>query len=160
MKPGQKLAVGGLAAVFAACGLAIPMIAQNEDWVSVGYKDAIGVPTRCLGNTSGQITIGKAYTDQQCLDLFATDVLAHGVEISKCIKVQVPTTSHAAFISLGYNIGAANFCGSTLAKKLNAGDLKGACAEISRWDRAGGKVLAGLIKRRAEERAYCERGVS
>jgi GH24 family phage-related lysozyme (muramidase) len=45
------------------------------------------------------------------------------------------------------------------ARKANAGDMPGACAELSRWTRAGGNELPGLVKRRAAERELCERGL-
>jgi lysozyme len=47
------------------------------------------------------------------------------------------------------------FCHSTLNKKLNSGDYDGACKELLKWDKAGGKVLPGLVKRRQEEYAQC-----
>ena len=60
-----------------------------------------------------------------------------------------------AFLSLAYNIGPGAFCGSTLVRKLNAEDYAGACAEILRWDKAGGKTVAGLTKRRQAEYRQC-----
>ena len=66
----------------------------------------------------------------------------------------------AAFLSFAFNVGAQKFCGSTLVKKANQGDMPGACAELSRWTYAGGRELPGLVKRRAAERALCERGLS
>ncbi|WP_405045477.1 glycoside hydrolase family protein [Pseudomonas aeruginosa] len=48
---------------------------------------------------------------------------------------------------------------STLLRKLNAGDVRGACAELSRWVYAGGKKLGGLVRRRAAERELCEIGL-
>lgn len=63
-----------------------------------------------------------------------------------------------AYVSLTYNIGAGAFCKSTLVKRLNAGDYAGACAEIKRWDKMGGKVLRGLTARREREYQMCVRG--
>ena len=66
-----------------------------------------------------------------------------------------------AFVSLAYNIGPAAFCGSTLAKKLRQTppDYGGACDEILRWNRAGGQIMPGLVKRRQAEHRLCREGV-
>ena len=66
----------------------------------------------------------------------------------------------AAFLSFAFNVGNGAFCGSTLTRKANAGDMPGACAELSRWTYAGGKQMPGLVIRRAAERQLCERGLS
>jgi len=57
-----------------------------------------------------------------------------------------------------YNIGPAVVCGSTLQRKANAGEPF--CDELLRWDRADGKVLPGLVKRRQDEAALCKRADS
>ncbi len=67
--------------------------------------------------------------------------------------------SIAAFVSLAYNIGASAFCKSTVVKRFKSGDYYGACAAIEMWNQAGGKVWPGLVVRRADERAMCERGI-
>jgi lysozyme len=103
--------------------------------------------------------IGKTYDDQKCAELLAQDAVKHGLDIAKCLPDELPTETRAAFISFGFNVGSAKFCASTLAAKARAGDLRGACAELSRWTTAGGKTLPGLVKRRATERALCERGL-
>lgn len=79
----------------------------------------------------------------------------------KCLKAPdaIPDKPYTAFLSLSYNIGTGAFCGSTVARRANAGDLKGACNAIPAWNRAGGKVVKGLVNRRAEERAICLEGL-
>lgn len=71
-----------------------------------------------------------------------------------------------ATVSFAYNVGANAYCASTTARRFNAGDLRGACRAINeaddgrpQWVTARGRVLPGLVKRRAEERAICERGL-
>jgi lysozyme len=61
-------------------------------------------------------------------------------------------------VSFAYNVGGGNYCGSTLVRKLNAGDTAGACNELTRWTRAKGIVLPGLVKRREAERQLCLQG--
>ncbi|MDU2883127.1 MAG: lysozyme, partial [Enterobacter sp.] len=57
-----------------------------------------------------------------------------------------------ALVDFAYNLGVKALEGSTLLKKLNAGDYAGAAAEFPKWNKAGGKVLPGLVKRREAER--------
>ena len=73
-----------------------------------------------------------------------------------CITRPMTDGQKAAFLSFAFNVGNRAFCDSTLARKANAGDMAGACAELSRWTYAGGKQLPGLVRRRATERAVCE----
>lgn len=151
-------AVAGVAAILAAAAIAVPQIAGHEGVILRGYKDPIGIVTACGGHTKTAV-LGKSYTVDQCMALLAQDTVEHGMAIAPCIKVPVPQDSLAAFISFSYNVGVTNFCTSTMLKKLNAGDLAGACAEFSRWTYAGGKQLPGLVARRKSEREFCERGL-
>jgi lysozyme len=75
------------------------------------------------------------------------------------VKVPISEEEHAAYLSFAFNVGVNAFCGSTAVRKLNAGDRTGACAELSNWTRSGGKVLPGLVRRRAAERQLCESGL-
>lgn len=153
MTPAQRVA-----AVMAAAALAVPVIAKWEGMSPIAYRDPApaGYITACYGNRTDAV-LGRTYTEQECASLLAKDAITHGLEIDRCIPASTPFNARAAFTSLAFNIGSTQFCGSALARKLNAGDLPGACAEISRWTRAGSKVLPGLVSRRADERALCER---
>lgn len=139
--------------------LAAPGVKIYEGYVPVGYVDPVGIKTRCWGNTSPGIVVGKRYTLEQCEALLKLDLREHADKIRPCVPVTTPEVSQAAFLSFAFNVGPTAFCGSTLAKKLKAGDLAGACAEMSRWTLAGGRHWPGLVKRRAGERAMCERGL-
>ena len=77
------------------------------------------------------------------------------LKISECIKVPVTENQADAFTSLAFNIGTGAFCKSTLVRKLNLYDYQGACQEILRWDKFGGKPLKGLTNRRKEENKLC-----
>ncbi len=61
----------------------------------------------------------------------------------------------AALASFGYNAGITAMTNSTMVKKLNRGDASGACDELRRWIKAGGKVWKGLVNRREVERELC-----
>lgn len=127
---------------------------------NVGYRDVVGIPTYCYGGTGAAAVVGKVYTDAQCNSQLGADVRSHADGISACIKVATPAPSLAAFISFSYNVGVGGFCRSSVARNLNAGDLKDACAGLSAWVFAGGRRVQGLVNRRASERALCERGLA
>lgn len=139
-----------------AAALLVAYVPQFEGMVLRGYKDPIGIVTACAGHTATAV-LGKPYTRQECEKLLADDLVEHAQGISRCVDIgSMSTGQRAAFVSFAYNVGTGAFCRSTMARKANAGDMAGACAELSRWTYAGGKQLPGLVKRRATERAMCE----
>jgi lysozyme len=75
--------------------------------------------------------------------------------LRQCVRVPLHQHEYDAFLGLAYNIGPGAFCGSTLVRRLNAGDYAGACAEILRWDRFRGEPLRGLTLRRQAENRQC-----
>jgi len=98
------------------------------------------------------------FTDAQCETMFLADVIIHQEPIvpgkNNCIK-NAPLTPNQrdAVTSLIFNIGNGKFCKSTMARKLSLRDYKGAAAEFPKWKYAGGRVLKGLVTRRAKEQA-------
>ena len=72
--------------------------------------------------------------------------------VEKLVTVDLKQGQFDALISFAFNLGPGNLKSSTLLKKLNAGDYGGAANEFMKWTRAAGKVLPGLVKRRAEEK--------
>lgn len=154
MTPAQRVA-----AVLAAAAIAVPTIAAFEGTVKVGYFDPVGIPTSCVGHTGPDAIVGRRYTDDECAAQLASDAVKHGLDIAPCLPDALPTETRAAFTSFAFNVGTGAFCKSTLSRKARAGDLAGACAELSRWTKAKGRELPGLVRRRAAERALCERGL-
>lgn len=150
-----------VAATLTAAAAAVSMVAAHEGLVLRVYPDpAPGrFPTACYGHRI-DAPLGTKFTVEQCLEILTNDLAKHGAQIAKCLPAELPVETRAAFISFAFNVGATKFCGSTLARKANAGDLPGACAELSRWTYAGGKQLPGLVKRRKDERAFCEKGLA
>lgn len=157
-KPSPALVV---AAVLGAAALATPLIARFEGYRPSGYKDPApgAYDTICYGHKQAGVA-GKTDTDDQCAALLAQDTVSHGLDISKCLPADTPTNARAAFTSFAFNVGAEKFCASTMAKKAQAKDWRGACAELSKWIYAGNTVLPGLPPRRAAERELCERGLT
>lgn len=92
--------------------------------------------------------------------LLRTGVVSFDRAVSKMLKVSVTQNQYDALVSLAYNIGTRALSTSTLMKKLNAGDVKGAADAFLSWNRSGGKVMAGLTNRRKAEREvfYREHG--
>lgn len=152
MNAKQKL-TAKLGAVVLA--LAIPTVVHFEGTVFRTYRDPIGVLTSCRGHTGPELRMGQTFTAEQCDQQLYADLLKHA-EALDCIKTPLSDGQKAAFLSFSFNVGNGAFCGSTLARKANGGDLMGACAELSRWTLAAGKELPGLVKRRAAERRMCE----
>ncbi len=125
-----------------------------------GWQKLSGAPwTICYGHTKG-VKEGDTATPRQCVEWAAEDARSHGLEIARCVHVKVPHESAAAFTSFAYNVGSRNFCGASLTRKLNAGDLEGACNGLSAWTYAQGRQLPGLVRRRADERALCLKGLA
>jgi lysozyme len=150
MKP--RLAIASLTLSAAAfVGLAL-----HEGYTDRAVIPVPGdVPTIGFGTTEG-VKMGDKTTPPKALARALRDVSRFEGALKQCVKVPLHQHEYDAYLSLAYNIGTGAFCGSTLARKLNAQDYAGACAEISRWDKFQGKPLRGLTIRRAEERAKCE----
>lgn len=131
-------------------------IALWEGYSEQAYIPVKGdVPTIGFGTTEG-VKLGDKTTPPKALKRALDDVSKFEGAIRQCVKVPLHQHEYDAFASLAFNVGPSAFCGSTLVRKLNAGDYSGACAEISRWVYQGGRVLQGLVNRRAHERAMCE----
>lgn len=141
----------------AAAALAVSTVAYYEGKVKRTYVDPVGVLTSCYGHTGPELHKGQTFTDEQCLAQLQADLVKHAAALD-CVKQPLSDGQKAAFLSFAFNVGNSAFCGSTLARKANAGDIRGACAELSRWTYAGGKQLPGLVNRRKAERELCERG--
>jgi lysozyme len=139
--------------------LVIPLVVYYEGVVLRTYADPINKITACTGHTGPELRMGQSYTKEQCETMLYGDLLKHTAALD-CIKAPLADNQKAAFLSFAFNVGNGAFCKSTLARKANAGDLMGACAELSRWVMAGGRELPGLVKRRAAERHLCEKGLT
>lgn len=133
---------------------ALAGIAFFEGYSSVAYKDLAGIPTIGYGATKN-VKMGDTITPERALIRLQEDAAEHTKGMTRCIKVPVSQGEYDAFASFTYNVGVGAFCRSTLVKKLNAGDYDGACKELLKWNKAGGKVYPGLVKRRQEEYQRC-----
>ena len=135
----------------------IDLIKQFEGCRLEAYLDAVGVPTIGYGLTDGALpgvpvrmgmTISQAQAElylSMTLEKFANQILP--------MMGRQPTPDQfGAMLSLAYNIGTGAFRKSTCLKRFNAGDIDGAAEAITWFNKAGGKVLRGLVRRREAER--------
>lgn len=119
------------------------------------YKCPADVWTIGYGTTAG-VKQGQTITKERADELLREDVARFEAQVLRLVKVPLTQGQFDALTSFVYNLGAGNLGNSTLLRLLNAGDYKGAAAQFDRWNKAGGKVLAGLVRRRAAERALFE----
>ena len=96
---------------------------------------------------------GMKIDDATADRLLRTGIVSFDLAVSKMLKVSVTQNQYDALVSLAYNIGTSALSSSTLMKKLNAGDVKGAADEFLRWNKSGGKAMPGLTNRRKAERS-------
>ena len=142
-------------------GLALSASALVSILLHEGYSDKAYTPVKGdrltigFGSANG-VKAGDTIKPPQAVARALDDVQKFEGALKQCVKVPLHQYEYDAYVSLSYNIGSAAFCGSTLVKKLNAGDFDGACQQVLRWDRFKGKPLAGLTKRRQAEYEQCK----
>jgi GH24 family phage-related lysozyme (muramidase) len=152
---GRRALGGALVALVLA---ASPFVAGWEGLRTQAYQDVIGVWTVCYGETKG-VERGDAYSTDECKAMLERELRGYAVELGKCLKAPLPEGAAVAFLSWSYNVGTGAACKSTAVRKANAGDLFGACDELLRWTRAGGRVVPGLVNRRTAEHGLCTRSL-
>lgn len=140
-------------AVAAATAVATPIIATWEGKANDPYPDLAGLATVCYGETRVEM---RSYTDAECEMMLRRAVEDFAREVLACTPgLAAHPYQLAAATSLAYNIGVGAYCKSTVARKFNAGDLAGACYGFAAWKYVKGKVVQGLVNRRAAETELC-----
>lgn len=126
-----------------------------EGWCGTACIPVPGdVPTIGFGTTEG-VRMGDTITPQKAVQRALQDVAKFEGAVKQCVKVPLHQYEYDSYVQFSYNVGSGAFCGSTLVRKLNAGDYSGACSELLRWDRFQGKPLRGLTLRRQSEYTKC-----
>jgi lysozyme len=143
--------------------IAVPFIGEREGMRLVAYLDIVGVPTICAGSTRG-VTLGMRKTLAECTALLRAEVAEyrrglHRYFTAETIALRLPARRDAAFTSLAFNVGIGAVGKSTAVRRLNASDVPGACDAITWWNKAGQRVVRGLVIRRAAERDLCRDGL-
>lgn len=121
------------------------------------YDDGVGVWTVGYGTikypNGVRVKKGDTCTEQQAEAYLKNDLAKFEAAINKLVKVSITQNQFDALASFTYNLGETNLANSTLLKKLNKGDYQGAADQFLVWNKAGGKVMKGLVRRREAERA-------
>ena len=152
-------------AIKLAAVLATAIAVPAEGLRQYAYYDPPGILTVCYGHTGDDVIKGKKYSLAEC-DKFLTDDMREAIAtVDRCVP-GLPVPVLAAFGDGVFNIGPKIACdtkNSTAARYLKAGNLRAACDQLPRWDKAkvmGVMVsLPGLTKRRAAERELCLKGL-
>lgn len=124
---------------------------QFEGCKLEAYQDSRGIWTIGYGHTAG-VHAGATCTQQQAEQWLAEDIAWAASEVNKLVHVLLTQAEFDALVDFVFNCGAGNFDHSTLLALVNKGDMKDAANEFEKWDRSGGKVVAGLLRRRDAER--------
>lgn len=135
----------------------INLIKQFEGCRLTAYQDSVGVWTIGYGWTQPvdgkPIAKDMIITQQKANQLLTEGVAQYEKGVTNLVTVQLNQNQYDALVDFAYNLGVNALKGSTLLKKLNAGDYAGAANEFTKWNKAGGKELAGLMRRREAEKS-------
>lgn len=130
----------------------LDLIKKFEGCELKAYKCPAGIWTIGYGHT-GKVTQGQTITQKQADELLEKDVQRFVDGVKRVVKVDINQNQFDALVSFAYNCGVDALKTSTLLKYLNAKQFDKAALEFDRWNKGGGKVLPGLVNRRAAERA-------
>lgn len=135
----------------------VDLICNFEGLRLKAYDDGVGVWTIGFGTTKYpngiRVKKGDTCTLDQAKAYMQNDLKSFEQTVNKAVTVQLNQNQFDALVSLAYNIGTNAFSKSTLVKKLNANDIRGAADQFDVWVNAGGKRMQGLVNRRAREKA-------
>ena len=138
----------------------IALICSFEGLRLQAYDDGVGVWTIGCGTTvypnGVKVKKGDVCTLDQAKAYMANDLKHFEQTVNSAVTVPLNQNQYDALVSLTYNIGQGAFRDSTLLRKLNEKDYKGAAAQFAVWNKGGGKVMQGLVNRRAKERKLFE----
>lgn len=158
-KPAERDGITGTRLAGALLATAIATVGGWEGLKLVAYRDIVGVPTVCFGETRG-VKMGDRHTREECEAMLGDALKEFEAGMRACLKDPdgLPEGAYAAFLSVSYNIGTGAFCRSSMARLANAGNLPAACDALLMWNKAGGRVVRGLTNRRIAERELCLKG--
>ncbi|UYW28244.1 lysozyme [Methylorubrum extorquens] len=140
--------------------LAVNTTGPNEGLRTTAYADKLArnIPTVCYGETRG-VRLGQSYSKAQCDAMLLKGLAEFAEGMEACITRPMGDDVYVAFLDLSYNIGVGAFCKSSVARLYNAGERRASCRAILAWNKAGGRVVPGLVSRREREQALCLKGI-
>jgi GH24 family phage-related lysozyme (muramidase) len=143
----------------------LALIAEFEGFVDHPYNDAAGHATIGYGHLlhHGPVTAADnrrwgTMSRAEGQKLLRKDVRSREAAVSSLVKVPLNQGQFDALVSFVFNLGEGALRESTLLRKLNAGDYSAVPSELARWNKAGGRVLPGLVRRRQAEAARWNAG--
>ncbi|TXH51649.1 MAG: glycoside hydrolase family 24 [Desulfurellales bacterium] len=161
----KLLLTGAPAALIAAVSspFAYNMLERWEGNILYVYKDIIGVPTYCAGQTANAPPVGAKLTSDFCKEINKTILMEYSYAILQCTKWDQLTPARIVALTLfAVNVGKAGACGSQAVLHINIGQVAKGCALIANtpsgapnWSTAGGKFVQGLYNRRQSEAKLC-----
>lgn len=159
----QPVGPGGLVGLLGviAASLLMVTIPKDEGTEYRAYRDIVGVWTICNGDTNN-VRPGMVETKEGCQRRLEEQLIAHAAPVMRCtprLGEVGRDYQRAAAVSLAYNIGVSAYCRSTVDRRFDAGNWRGGCDAILMWNKAGGRVVRGLVLRRQREREICLRGL-
>ena len=128
----------------------IDLIKSFEGLYLNAYEDVVGIWTIGYGHT-GDVQSGETISEEEAEMLLAGDLEESEEAVERYVTVDLEQHEFDALVSFTFNCGAGALKSSTLLKLLNNGNRQGAAAQFLRWDKAGGKRVAGLTRRRKAE---------
>ena len=128
----------------------IELVKQFEGFESEAYLCPANVWTIGYGRTRN-VKEGDVITELQAERDLLEELVEFGEQVLRVVDVELTQKEFDALTSWTYNLGVGNLQSSTLLKKLNAGDKNSVPSEMLRWNKASGKVLEGLTRRRQAE---------
>jgi lysozyme len=135
----------------------LALIKEFEGFRSAAYRDAVGVWTIGYGHTSmagaPHVKAGLVVTKAEANDILARDVEQFADGVRKLLQVNLSPTQFSALVSFSYNVGLGNFKKSSVLAAVNRRDFAAVGRRLQLWTKAGGRVLPGLVRRRAAEAA-------
>lgn len=141
---------GALAAVAATAALIAPWEGRELE----PYRDIVGIWTVCYGHT-GDVQ-PRPYSPRECEALLRKDAAQHLIGVAECVNRPLDRNEWVAVGSWAFNVGVNAACRSTLVRKINAGaPAQEWCRELLKWNKAGGREVRGLTKRREAEYREC-----
>lgn len=130
----------------------LALVKDFEGFRARAYLDAVGVPTIGYGFTKG-VQMGDLITQEQADQRLLDELNDFEGEVAYLLKEPATDNQSAAMTSLAYNVGVGAFRGSTVLREHNAGNFRAAADAFRLWNKAGGRILSGLVARREAERA-------
>jgi lysozyme len=128
----------------------LDLIKKFEGCELKAYQDSVGVWTIGYGHTKG-VEEGQEITQDEAEDMLASELDEYEGYIRDMVECDLEQNQFDALVAWVYNLGPTNLRSSTMLKRLNKKDFDDVPNQIKRWDKAGGKVLAGLVRRREAE---------